>query len=114
MARNPLEQAILKQIEQYLQLKGHLVGRFNSGGVVSNYTNKHGKTKERFFRFSSFVGLSDLLGAKKGTGRIFAIEVKRPDTYPGQHQKEFLEQVKAAGGLAFVARSVDDVIAQGL
>lgn len=58
-------------------------------------------------------GTSDILGAWQG--RMLAIEVKReksvygPKTYPSKEQKEFLTNVQRAGGIAFVARSLEEV-----
>lgn len=38
-----------------------------------------------------------------------AIEVKVPKKYPSKDQKSFLQDVADAGGIAIVARSVEDV-----
>ena len=53
-------------------------------------------------------GISDILGIYEG--RFLAIEVKRPGGRLSQYQKEFLKRVRDEGGIAIVARSVDDVI----
>jgi hypothetical protein len=55
-------------------------------------------------------GLPDLLGCWKG--RAFAIEVKRPDSRYGvtARQSQSLAAIRRAGGIALVARSLDDVI----
>lgn len=42
-------------------------------------------------------------------GRFVAIEVKQPGKRPTQLQKLKMERITAAGGVAFVARSVGDV-----
>jgi hypothetical protein len=65
---------------------------------------------ERYVRFA-FKGCSDILGMLKG-GRFLAIEVKRPGVDPTGDQLEFLGRVHRGGGLAFVARDVDDVVAK--
>lgn len=52
-------------------------------------------------------GVSDLLGIYRG--RFMAIEVKVPKKYPSKDQKSFLQDVADAGGIAIVARSVEDV-----
>ena len=69
-------------------------------------------------------GVSDIIGIHKGhyghsrEGKFFAIEVKREDAlkcpYNCNHkicekQATFLDTVKSEGGIALVARSVDDV-----
>jgi hypothetical protein len=63
-------------------------------------------------------GGSDLIGWKKiqvtpdMVGRTLAvftaIEVKRPGNTASDHQKNFIEQVQLAGGLAGVAYSADE------
>lgn len=49
-------------------------------------------------------GRSDLMGC--ADGRFFAVEVKTPTGVISEKQKLFISQVRAAGGIAFVARSV--------
>lgn len=72
-------------------------------------------------------GVSDILGITKDKwdyccehcgktntliipGKSLAIEVKRDGEDPTENQQIFLDNVSRAGGIAFVARSVDDVI----
>jgi hypothetical protein len=43
------------------------------------------------------------------TGRFLAIEVKRPGNKPTPEQQQFIDTINEAGGLAFVARSVEEV-----
>lgn len=52
-------------------------------------------------------GVADILGILPN-GRFLAIEVKTKKGQLTVHQKDFLRQVSKNGGLAFVARSVDD------
>lgn len=59
-------------------------------------------------QFGAKKGVSDILGIYKG--RALAIEVKTAKGVVSEHQKDFLISFAAAGGIAFVARSVDDVI----
>ena len=53
-------------------------------------------------------GGSDLIGLYNG--RFLAIEVKNPGENPTAGQVRFIEGIKAAGGVAGVARSVEDAI----
>ncbi len=53
-------------------------------------------------------GIADIIGCHKG--RMIAIEIKKPGGKPTSEQLQFLENVKAAGGIGFVASSVNDVI----
>jgi hypothetical protein len=43
------------------------------------------------------------------TGRFLAIEVKRPGNKASPEQQQFIDTINEAGGLAFVARSVEEV-----
>jgi hypothetical protein len=56
-------------------------------------------------------GISDILRVLPG-GRALAIEVKTNSGKLTGHQWEFLEAVNNAGGVAFMARSVDEVKAE--
>jgi len=53
-------------------------------------------------------GISDIIGCHQG--RMVAIEIKAPRGTVSPFQQAFLDSVVAAGGIAFVARSIDDVI----
>jgi len=72
--------------------------RMNSGAA---------KVGNRFIRFG-FRGCPDVLGMLKD-GRLLACEVKAPKGRLRPEQAAFLEVVRAAGGLAFVARNCLDV-----
>jgi hypothetical protein len=56
----------------------------------------------------SAKGIPDIVGCYNG--RFFAIEVKAPKGSPSPDQSTFLDLIKKAGGIAFVAKSVEDVI----
>lgn len=56
-------------------------------------------------------GVSDIIGCIPKTGRFLAIEVKQPGGKATAEQQQFIEMINAAGGLAFVAHSVDEVVA---
>ena len=53
-------------------------------------------------------GVSDILGIWQG--RLLAIEVKTRTGKVSQYQQDFIDTINREGGIAFVARSVDDVI----
>ena len=100
------ERDILKAIMQLLKRhpKVARVWRQNSGTFQMQYG-----AKSRFVRANTARGMSDIAGVLK-TGRAFFIEVKARKGVVHEHQQEFLDDVAAGGALAFVARSVDDVI----
>ena len=54
-------------------------------------------------------GGADLIGWTS-TGKFLAIEVKRPGKSPTVEQRNFLDAVTKAGGVAGVARSVEDAM----
>ena len=69
------------------------------------------KCKGRFFKVVqgrySEAGISDIIGVYKGC--FCAIEVKSSKGVASKKQIIFQRQVKAAGGYAIIARSVNEV-----
>lgn len=57
------------------------------------------------------VGGSDIIGIHRPTGRFIAIEVKSKNGRPTKEQLNFIRIVKEAGGIAGIARSVEDALA---
>jgi len=76
----------------------------------NNTTGVFDPQKKCFRRFSGRKGISDILGIVPPTGRLIAVECKSGKGKLTPEQREFLADVTAAGGLAIVARSVDDVV----
>lgn len=122
VAKSPKEREIQRAILDYLALvPGVSAWRNNTGAMFGEH-----KGKRWAVRFGA-PGISDILGwrtvkdfthqgcchktdaALPRVAHFLAIEVKRPGTYPTPAQAAFLETVKAAGGIAIVARSVEDV-----
>jgi hypothetical protein len=56
----------------------------------------------------STPGVPDIIGCFKG--RLIGIEIKSEKGVVSEYQKEFIDNINRAGGLAFVARSLEDVI----
>lgn len=54
------------------------------------------------------TGVGDILGLYRG--RFVAIEVKKPTGVVSEVQEKFIQRVTSKGGLAFVARSLEDVV----
>jgi len=61
-----------------------------------------------FQTLGSYRGCSDVLGVLPD-GKILAIEVKTPSGVLSQEQENFLTNIKNNNGIAFVARSIEDV-----
>lgn len=102
----PSEAQILKAILQLLHRhpKVAKVWRENSGSFKQTYGDK-----TRYIRANTAHGMSDIMGILRD-GRTLSIEVKSAKGIVHAHQHEFLNDIVKAGGVAFVARSVDDVI----
>lgn len=99
----PREADVVRGILAYLRLTGWHAWRNNSGGRV---LPGHGG-KGQFVRWGA-VGSGDVLALKGGL--FLSIEAKRVGGGAvTPEQKAWMDAVNAAGGLAFVARSVGDV-----
>ena len=73
--------------------------RMNSGAV---------RIGKRFVRFG-WVGCPDVLGQLKD-GRLLGVEVKAEKGKLRPEQSIFLERIRCAGGVAFMARDLRDVM----
>ena len=62
----------------------------------------------RFVRFG-FKGCPDVLGQLRD-GRLLGVEVKSPTGKLRPEQSVFLERIRGAGGVAFMARDCRDVL----
>ena len=86
----PTEREIKKSIRMYLNMRG-----------IFNFNQWQGQFSEK--------GVSDLIGVLPKSGRILAIEIKRPGKKPTDFQIKFMENINRSGGLAFVATSIKEV-----
>ena len=92
-----LEHEIQNEIMAYLVSNKIFAWRQNTGAI---------SIKDRFIRFG-LKGTSDILGIYKGI--FLAIEVKTAQGKLRKEQVFFLRKIKDQGGIAIVARSLDDV-----
>lgn len=118
------EAEIQKAILAYLKLvPGVVAWKAGTGSFRATY-----KGRERFVRIGK-VGVSDIIGwrsesvwteeetpppyvayrLRRHWPRFLAIEVKNRRGVVTPEQRAFLDSVKAAGGIALIARSVADV-----
>lgn len=106
----PAESDIQKAILAYLRICPAVAfaWRQNVGSAETERVDARGKSKKSFVKFG-FRGCSDLLGFTSD-GRFLAIECKTAKGRITPDQREFLRRVRAAGGVAILARSVDDVV----
>jgi hypothetical protein len=107
----PPEAAVQDAVLRFLALDKRVAWahRFNTGAMrIPNPPGPDGRSRgHRFVQFA-FPGCSDVLG-QLVSGHFLAVEVKRPSTKPTPDQAAFLALVAQHGGLAVVARSIDDV-----
>lgn len=98
----PYESEILSAVLALLETHPRVAFAFrqNTGAI---------RVDDRYVKFA-FTGCSDILGMLKG-GRFLAIELKRKGRDATPDQRAFLTNVVRNGGVGFVARSVDDVVA---
>jgi hypothetical protein len=84
------------------------VGRFPAG-LFNDRAEKVG----RWVTYGLGIGSSDLVGINMrtdGIGRFIAIEVKQPGKHATQEQQDFINMVRAMGGQAGVAHSVEEAV----
>ncbi|MBL8967690.1 MAG: VRR-NUC domain-containing protein [Spirochaetaceae bacterium] len=99
------EGEVLNACLEYLRLRRVYAWRNNSGAVKLRGA---AGARDRFVRYGK-PGSSDILGILDD-GRFLAIECKAPrGKGPTEAQRDFLEDIRKRGGLAFVARSVEDM-----
>lgn len=98
------ESTVQKMIMLALSEAGCLVFRNNSG----SYTDPRSGSFVRYGVGSP--GGSDLIGVTP-CGRFLAVEVKAEKGRARPEQLRFIEAVRAKGGIAGIARSVEDALA---
>jgi len=99
--------ATTRAIIEYINAIGGLAWRNNTGAFKGAYLDKQGNNKQRFVPFGQ-KGSGDVLALWRGT--FYSIEVKTGKDKLRPSQVDWIERVNARGGVAFVAKTVDDVI----
>lgn len=103
MKKDLTEKEIENAILDYLTILPGCYWKNNSVGVYDPVKKVHRKPGKHHRN-----GTSDILGIDSN-GRFIAIEVKTAKGRLSENQKIFIDDINKHGGLAFVARSVDDV-----
>jgi len=85
--------------------RGICAWRSNNAGV----RRTDPKTGRQWHQFTGLKGVADILGVLAPSGRLLAIECKRPGGKLSPEQEQFLDVIRQAGGLACVVRSVDEL-----
>lgn len=102
--RPVLEKVIQHQILVFLSLTGFFVWRNQSGGIYDKRTQRFRKN----IGVGRLNGVPDILGILPD-GRFLGIEVKSKKGVVRPEQHDFIANIIKRGGVAFVARSVEDV-----
>lgn len=97
------EQDIVNACLEVLRYRGVYAYRQNQGGMKMT-----GRTRERFVRFTSVSGVSDIIGCLPD-GRFLAVECKRPGNEPTSDQSDFLNAIRRRGGVALVVYDAADL-----
>ena len=103
--KNLPESVIESQIFHYLRGKGVLCFKSIQAGFFDPVRKVFRKQNSPYFR----KGVSDCLGLLPD-GRFLAIEVKARYGKVSPDQQRFIDDVNKSGGVAFVARSMEDVV----
>lgn len=100
-----IEAGIQKAILRYLEFHSKVAWahRMNTGAV--KYTARNGR--DRFIRYG-FTGCSDIIGQLKD-GRFLAIECKAERGQASEAQDDFIALVNNNGGIAGIAKCIEDV-----
>lgn len=99
------EKVIENAILELLWYRGVFAWKVQSTGIFDSSKKVYRKSNNKFH----INGVSDILGITFPGGRLLAIEVKSKTGKPSEDQITFINNVNANGGLAFVARSVEEV-----
>jgi hypothetical protein len=100
------ERLVQNKLINYLKVRGHFVFTVRNGATYD-------PTRKIYRSNTSTKGVSDIIGIT-ASGQFLAIEVKTKTGRPTKEQLQFLSEIEARGGLAFIARSLDDLKDRGL
>ena len=113
MKKQTPETPILREICEYLDLKGYLFWRQNNIAVYDPKIKKHRKMPKY-----SMYGVSDILVLYKGQSLFIEVKipkgidedgVEQKKTYQSKEQKEFQKKVEENGCMYLVVRSLEDI-----
>lgn len=96
------EKRIENMILNHLKSRRIFAFKVQTVGIFDQKIGRYRKAGANYMR-----GVSDILGIYNN--RMLAIEVKSEKGSLSEHQRMFLQAVRENGGIAFVARSIEDV-----
>ena len=98
------ETLVRRQVCAWLTARGYLVFLHDSVGIFDPVKRSYRANRDPYRR----KGVSDILGLTK-SGKLLAVEVKANKGRPSPEQKQFVADVRARGGFACIAWSVEEV-----
>ncbi len=101
----PTHNELKVQIVELLTLRGWLAWSNNTGA----FPVEDGKHERRYVRFGR-KGSADIFAVRPGDGRFYSIEVKVGKDDLRDDQRQWMHDVRAHGGVAIVARNLQDAI----
>jgi len=94
---------LTSEVIKYLKLQGFSVWRQNNTAV---YDPQLG----RYRAFAGRLGVSDVIGFRKSDCLFCVFEIKNGTDRLSKEQRDFLQEVKEAGGIALEVRSLEGLI----
>ena len=109
------ESNLMKSIMVALSENGCTVWRNNTGQayqgrVIHRSGSQVTLADSRTIVFGLCVGSADIIGIRHSDGKFLAVEVKAPTGKTTKEQERFIFNVQRVGGIAGVARSVDEAL----
>lgn len=89
----------------FLSHNGFKVWRNNTVGVFDPQKQVFRKNK------NTLKGVPDIIGFRKIDGKFIGVEIKTGSDKLSIEQNEFLTDLKKSGGIAIVAKTIDDFLA---
>jgi hypothetical protein len=102
----PCERIVLASVLEALAFHPQVAWAVRMNTAAGKLAYRDGSTSQ-WMKFG-FVGAADITG-QLVDGRRLEVEVKRPSGRLRPEQAAFLERVREANGVAFVARGIEDV-----
>ena len=99
-----LECELVRDVLLYLRARGFLAWRNNTGAVAEEAS---GNSKRRFIRYGA-PGSGDVFGILPG-GRFISVECKVRGRKPTVAQQDWMECIRAAGGVAGVVHDLQEL-----
>lgn len=95
---------LTKSAIELLTLRGFIVWRNNNGAVYDSKIQRFRKNPQ------TKLGVPDIVGYEKKTGRAIYVEIKVGADKLSDEQRQFLLEAIANGCIAFECKHIDDVI----